>query len=81
LDGPNANQVLGQEPGEPLHLPEWYMVLRAAKYLGVAPWELERKSILWYYQAIDAMNAEAFVENERVRRQEQKARRGKKTRH
>jgi hypothetical protein len=57
------------------------MVLRAAKYLGVAPWELERKSILWYYQAIDAMNAEAFVENERVRRQEQKARRGKKTRH
>ncbi len=38
--------------------PEWYVVIKAAQYLGVAPWELLQKPTAWIDMAIGAMNAE-----------------------
>lgn len=39
-------------------VPEWYAVIRAAKYLGVAPWELLEQPIIWKEWAVMAENAE-----------------------
>lgn len=49
-------------------LPDWYPLLRAAKYLGVAPWELAEQSASWMRWAIIAESAEAETEEERQRR-------------
>jgi len=38
--------------------PDWYPVVQAAKYLGVAPWELMQQSIYWRDKALIAMTAE-----------------------
>ena len=38
--------------------PEWYDVIRAAKYLGVAPWELLAQPIHWRQWATAAEQAE-----------------------
>lgn len=38
--------------------PEDYNVVKAAQYLGVAPWELMKQSIWWRERAIKFMNAE-----------------------
>lgn len=38
--------------------PDWYMVIQAAKYLGVAPWELMEQSVYWRDKAAIAMTAE-----------------------
>jgi len=38
--------------------PDWYAVMQAAKYLGVAPWELMEQSIWWQDKALIAMAAE-----------------------
>lgn len=58
------------------YLPEWYLFMRAAKYLGAKPWELERQPVIWTLRAIDAMGAEAFAERELERRAA--AKRGKR---
>ena len=42
-------------------LPEWYGVMQAAKYLGVAPWELVERSIYWKDKALIAMSAEHWA--------------------
>jgi len=42
--------------------------MRAARYIGVPPWELEQKSSVWMYRAICAQNAEAWAEAEGIRR-------------
>ncbi len=39
-------------------MPEWYLLIRAAKYLGVAPWELLRQHPKWFFQALQADRAE-----------------------
>ncbi|HOG46289.1 MAG TPA: hypothetical protein PLJ35_15690 [Anaerolineae bacterium] len=39
--------------------PEWYWDIQAARYLGVAPWELAAQSIEWRNRALVAMSAEA----------------------
>ena len=39
--------------------PEDYTLVKAAQYLGVAPWELMEQSIWWRERAIMFMNAEA----------------------
>jgi hypothetical protein len=39
--------------------PEDYNLVKAAQYLGVAPWELMEQSIWWQERAILFMNAEA----------------------
>jgi hypothetical protein len=38
--------------------PEDYNLVKAAQYLGVAPWELMKQSIWWRERAIKFMNAE-----------------------
>ena len=37
--------------------PDWYDLIEAARYLGVAPWDLEDAPTYWYKRAIGAMNA------------------------
>jgi len=39
--------------------PEDYHLVKAAQWLGVAPWELMEQSIWWRDRAIMFMNAEA----------------------
>lgn len=45
-----------------------YSLIRAAKYLGVAPWELAERSIAWRDWALEAEAAEAKAQ-EQVHRQ------------
>lgn len=42
-------------------LPEWFVLVRAAKYLNVAPWELARQPLYWFEWALAAMTAEAEI--------------------
>jgi len=46
-------------------MPDWYAELQAARYLGVAPWELRRQSIGWTNLALAAMDAEAKATKDR----------------
>ncbi len=39
-------------------LPEWYPLIRAARYLQVAPWELAARPSLWMDWALMAESAE-----------------------
>jgi hypothetical protein len=39
-------------------VPDWYVIIKAAKYLGVPPWELMKQSIFWREKALIAMAAE-----------------------
>lgn len=39
-------------------MPDWYPLLRAARYLGVPPWELENVWIGWLDRALMAEAAE-----------------------
>lgn len=41
------------------------MLLRAAKFLGVAPWELAERPALWTALALAAESAEADAEAQR----------------
>ncbi len=54
--------------------PEWYTVMRAAKYLGVAPWELLEQNVGWTNAALVAMDAEAKAARDRERRNSRKVR-------
>lgn len=38
--------------------PEWYPLLKAARYLGVAPWELLEQPRMWFEWALTAQAAE-----------------------
>jgi hypothetical protein len=38
--------------------PEYFGLFQAAKYLGVAPWELAKQSIWWQNKALVIMQAE-----------------------
>lgn len=38
--------------------PEWYPLLKAARYLGVAPWELMNRPRMWFEWALTAQAAE-----------------------
>lgn len=49
--------------------PQWYLLLRAARYLRVAPWDLARQPVAWMRWALAAESAEA---NERTRREKRK---------
>jgi len=37
---------------------DWYALMQAAKYLGVAPWDLMKQSAWWRIKAHNAMTAE-----------------------
>lgn len=51
--------------GEP---PYWYLVIRAARYLGTAPWELLEQPFFWLHAALEAEGAEGKAEAWRSRR-------------
>jgi hypothetical protein len=55
--------------------PLWYRVLRAAKFLGVAPWDLAEAPYTWMEQAEAAQAAEHSAEQARKDRGSQPARR------
>ena len=38
--------------------PDWYLHIRASKYLGVAPWELSEAPVFWRSAALAAESAE-----------------------
>ena len=44
--------------GQAGHIPTWYRLLKAAKYLDVAPWDLAVKPFYWVARAEAAMDAE-----------------------
>lgn len=44
--------------GEP---PSWYRLIRAAKYLGVPPWDLAAQPHTWVNMAEAAQDAEAHA--------------------
>jgi hypothetical protein len=54
-------------------VPDWYGLLRAAKYLGVAPWELAERPVYWEQMAHVAENAEAGA-REQIEKGEQRRR-------
>lgn len=39
-------------------MPNWYPTIRAARYLGIAPWELAQRSVVWRDWALLAEAAE-----------------------
>lgn len=41
--------------------PSWYRLLDAARYLGVAPWDLASQPIAWVHMAESAQDAEAHA--------------------
>jgi hypothetical protein len=45
--------------------PDWYLTLRAAKYLGVAPWDLAERPVWWQEIALAAEKAETAAANSR----------------
>jgi hypothetical protein len=47
--------------------PDDYALVQAAKYLGVAPWELMHQSAWWRIRALKFMNAE--VEGDKIKAQ------------
>ena len=53
-------------------LPDWYTTLRAAKYLGVAPWDLALQPLVWEQWAIEALAAEGAAEEEMMRQRTRK---------
>lgn len=48
-------------------LPQWYGLIRAARYLGVAPWELAEKPAIWRDWAVAAESAEVEAQKRRMK--------------
>ena len=44
-------------------------MLRAAKYLGVAPWDLASQPLYWTLMAEEGQDAEAFLEKQQQSKQ------------
>lgn len=40
-------------------VPNWYRLVKAARYLGVAPWDLATKPVWWLEVALASQDAEA----------------------
>ena len=54
--------------------PEWYRLIRAARYLGVAPWDLQDRWVFWANAALTAEEVEArFAEQEHDRERRRSA--------
>jgi len=45
---------------------DWYVLIRAARYLRVAPWELMEQSIFWYHKALESESIDAEVAEARA---------------
>lgn len=58
--------------GQVGEVPYWYLVLRAARYLRVAPWELAEMPVYWLYLALESEAAEGKAEEWRSKRHSSK---------
>lgn len=47
------------------YVPDWYTIIYAAKYLGVAPWDLLDQPSVWLEWALDAQSAETLASKQR----------------
>lgn len=47
---------------------DWYVLIRAARYLKVAPWELLAQPVYWQRKAIESESIDAEVEEARAER-------------
>lgn len=56
------------------YMPWWYPLIRAAKYLGVAPWELARQPRFWRDRALQAEAAELGAKAELAKQAERRRR-------
>jgi len=54
-------------------VPDWYSFLRAARYLGVAPWELLAQQPAWFYLALESEQAEIHGENKRAEKRQKRS--------
>ncbi|MGP1664830.1 MAG: hypothetical protein ACTS5I_02720 [Rhodanobacter sp.] len=45
-------------------MPDWYAVVKAAHYYGIAPWELAARPAVWTHWAVTADTAEQQAESE-----------------
>ena len=52
-----------------------YALVKAARFLGIPPWELERRDTYWRDLALVVENSERWAENELVKRERGKGRR------
>ena len=50
--------------------PDWYPLIRAARYLGVPPWDLASQPDVWRGWALAAEAAEAEAAEEVAKRQQ-----------
>lgn len=62
----------------PEEFPEWYALVKAAKYLGVAPWDLMDQPMWWMVWGIEAWQAEVHAENEAHKRAAAKSKKGRR---
>lgn len=60
--------MLGEEIEGMAWMPDYYPVIKAARYLGVPPWELLEQSIYWRDKALIVQAAEDQAKAERQRR-------------
>ena len=44
---------------------DWYTTIRAARYLGVPPWELLQQPVFWQYKALESEGIDAEVQEAR----------------
>ena len=44
-------------------MPDWYPLMRAARYLGVPPWELLQQAGIWQTWALTAEGAESEAQD------------------
>lgn len=54
-------------------LPDWYPLMRAARYLGVPPWELLHQPSVWVSWALLAERVESEVQEELASRERAQA--------
>lgn len=50
--------------GQMEQCPDWYLTIKVANYLRVAPWELVRQPLFWQAAAQEAMAAEHYAREE-----------------
>lgn len=49
-------------------LPDWYPLIRAARYLGVPPWDLLTQPLAWQHWALLSEVVEGEVQDELAKR-------------
>lgn len=56
--------------------PPWYVVISAARYLGVPPWELLNQPRYWTEWAVEANYAEVTSQKSHQERQQRRGKKG-----